>query len=271
MMKYRTLSKKENDTALIRIVDELLKPLPTAGKKRKEDWEKGWGQNLKEGDIIPRYFGKYKINRLNGKLVYALSKNYEREALYSILDPLFKKYSKGCRYIHEFGCGTGHNLKRAAEMTNCWPIGSDWAESSQKIVRKMGFSATNFDFFNPNMGVEFYPDTCVYTVAALEQVGTKYKKFVQYLLNEKYYDGPKNRNKPIVIFHVEPIEELLDPTNLLDYLSLKYMKKRKYLSGYLTYLRKLEKQGKIQILEARRSGIGSMFIDGYSIIAWKPL
>jgi len=79
------------------------------------------------------------------------------------------------------------------------------------------------------------------------------------------------RNKPSVVVHIEPIPELLDPTNLLDYLSIRYMQKRKYLTGYLDTLRVMEQRGLIKIMEARRSGIGSMFIDGYSIIVWKPL
>jgi hypothetical protein len=95
----------------------------------------------------------------------------------------------------------------------------------------------------------------------LEQVGENYEKFVQYLLN----------NKPAVVVHIEPIPELLDSTKLLDYLSIQYMHKRKYLRGYLTYLESLEKQGKLKILEAKRSGIGSFLIDGYSILVWRPL
>ena len=99
------------------------------------------------------------------------------------------------------------------------------------------------------------------TVAALEQTGTRYERFLRYLIKQK----------PKIVIHIEPIPELLDPDNLIDYLSIKYMEKRKYLSGYLTHLKELEKQGKIKILEARRSGIGSQYIDGYSIIAWRPL
>ena len=50
---------------------------------------------------------------------------------------------------------------------------------------------------------------------------------------------------------------------------IKYFKKRKYLDGFKTYLVDLEKQGKIEIIQDQRSYIGSMLIDGYSIIAWR--
>ena len=55
----------------------------------------------------------------------------------------------------------------------------------------------------------------------------------------------------------------------MDYLSIKYFKKRNYLDGLKTYLVDLEKQGKIEIIQDQRSYIGSMLIDGYSIIAWR--
>lgn len=263
-MKYKRLNKKEKDKAIIEILNVLLdKSVPFSGAHRKNQWEKGWGENLKTGDITPKYFGKYKVNRLNGHLVWGLSKNYEQEMLYALVDDLARKYLSKAPFVAEFGCGTGHNLLRVRKVNKkAHLIGFDWTRSSQKIVNKLGknIKGHNFDFFKPsNFGLP--TDTAVYTVAALEQTGTKYKKFVNYLLKEK----------PSVVVHIEPIPELLDPTNLLDYLSIKYMQKRKYLSGYLTYLRKLEKQGKIKILEARRSGVGSFLIDGYSVIVWRPI
>jgi hypothetical protein len=116
-----------------------------------------------------------------------------------------------------------------------------------------------FDYFKPKFIMP--ENSAVLTVASLEQVGKKFKPFVKYLLQVK----------PRVVVHIEPIPELLDKTILIDYLSIKYMAKRKYLTGYLDYLRLLEKNGYIKILEARRSGIGSKFIDGYSIIVWTLL
>lgn len=242
-MNYRQLSKKEYDSAIIAMIEELDKPLKVAGENRKQDWIKGWSKAGK----YPQYYGKYPVNRLNGKLVYALSKNYERDALYALVDTLFKKYLWDCKFVYEFGCGTGHLLERLNPRSVI--VGLDWAN------KKYGY----FDFFNPK-----YPmskNAGVYTVAALEQVGTDFVKFVDFLVE----------SKPRVVLHIEPIEELLDPTSLLDYLSLRYMKKRNYLSGYLTHLKKLEKEGKVKILSAKRSGIGSLFIDGYSIIAWYPI
>ena len=261
MTKYRLLTKKEEEQTIIKILDTLLDPsVPYSGEHRQSQWEKGWGENLKEGDINPRYFGKYKVNRLNGKFVWGISKDYEQEMLYTLVDSLSKKYLTKVDTVCEFGCGTGHNLYRIKkEKPDIRAIGLDWTNSSNKIVQAIGMEGCHFDFFKPHFNMP--KDSAVLTVAALEQTGRKYKRFVSFLL----------KKKPSIVVNIEPIPELLDPTKLIDYLSIKYMEKRKYLSGYLDYLRELEKQGKVKILEARRSGIGSMFLDGYSIIAWRPL
>ena len=262
-LKCRKLTKKEEEETLIKIIDTLLDPsLPYSGKHRLKQWEKGWGQNLEEGGLCPHYFGKYPVNRLNGKFVMAVSPDYERQKLYEILGSIFKKYLRKAKDIYEFGCGTGHNIIQTLRYNpDAKRIGLDWARSSQKILEEMNIENHNFDFFKPNHKIKLAKDSAVYTVAALEQTGKDYKKFVSYLL----------KNKPAICIHIEPIAELLDKTKLLDYLSIKYFEKRKYLNGFLDYLRKLEKEKKIKIIEAKRSGVGSMFIEGYSIIVWKPL
>jgi hypothetical protein len=262
MTKYQLLTKAEEEQVIIQIIEKLLDPyLPFSGEHRKEQWERGWEENLNTNSYKPKYFDKYPIQRFNGQLVRAVSPNYEQEMLYSIVDELAEKYLKGAEHIYEFGCGTGHNMLRVRQINkDAILYGCDWTESSNKLVEKLGFKAINFDYFNPPQD-RLEPNAAVYTVVSLEQVGKKYKKFVKYLL----------KSKPKIVVHIEPIPELLDENNLLDYLSIKYMEKRRYLSGYLKHLRSLEQRGYLKILEARRSGIGSMFIDGYSIIVWTPL
>lgn len=261
-MKHKKLTKKEEEQTIIEILDTLLDDsIPYSGEHRKHQWEKGWEENLKTLSIVPGYFGKHSVNRLSSKFIRAASDDYERQMLYTIVDRLGNKYLSKASHIYEFGCGTGHNMLRIQNINPQATLhGADWVTSSQKLVEKQGFKAHKFDFFAPK-GLSLEPQSAVYTVAALEQTGTRYRKFVQYLL----------RNKPSVVVHIEPIPELLDSTKLLDYLSIKYMQKRHYLSGYLTYLEELEKKGKIKILRAKRSGIGSMMIDGYSEIVWKPI
>lgn len=274
---YSSLKKEEEEQVLIKIIDTLINPfLVYSGPHRLKQWEKGWGQNLMEfkkgktaNSVFPHYHGKYEINRLNQNFVKGISPNYERNMLYVILDYVFDKYLREAKNIYEFGCGTGHNLLKAREVNPSANLfGLDWAKSSQKILQRMAdtglaknIKGYNFDFFNPDKKIKLADSSAVYTVAALEQVGSNYKAFVSYLL----------KNKPAICIHIEPIAEMLDENRLIDNLSIKYFRKRKYLNGYLEYLKKLEKENKIKIIEAKRTYIGSLFIEGYSIITWKPV
>ncbi len=276
-LAYSPIDEKEKEKILVKVINVLTDPfLVYSGPHRHKQWEKGWGENLTDLNdkntaeaINPHYFGKYEINRLNQKFVKAVSPNYERNMLYVILDYLFDKYLRKVDSIYEFGCGTGHNLLRAREVNpSANLIGLDWTKSSQKIIKKMSDSGIeknirgyNFDFFNPDKKIKIAQNSAVYTVAALEQTGTNHRKFVSYLM----------KNKPAICLHIEPIAEVLDENVLIDNLSIKYFKKRNYLCGFLDHLRSLEKEGKIKIYEAKRSYIGSMFVDGYSIIAWSPI
>lgn len=258
---YRYLNQKEIDRTVMQILDVLLdESVPFSGTHRKIQWDKGWGQNLKEGTVMPKYFGKHLVQRKNGRFIMAKYKGFEARQLHDLVFSLAKKYFTNLQNVYEFGCGTGHNLTYVQMATKAKVHGLDWATSSQVLLKKQGIDSYNFDFFKPS-SLKLKEDAGVLTVAALEQTGTDYKKFVSYLL----------KNKPNVVVHIEPIPEFLNPSNLLDYLSIKYMEKRKYLSGYANYLAELERKGKIKILEARRSGIGSKFIDGYSILVWKPV
>lgn len=275
-LRYTDLTPEERDACLKKIISTLLSDdLIHSGEHRKEHWEKGWGQNLDKllkinanDALLPYYFGKHEINRLRQKFIRPVSGNFEYNMLGVILDRLFDKYLKNHERIYEFGCGTGHNLLRLRAFNpNADLWGLDWTRSSQAIINEYAVNnadkklfAHKFDYFNPDFSLKLKKDSAIYTVASLEQIGVEYRPFVDYLL----------KNKPSICIHVEPIEEMLDEENLLDYLSICYFKKRKYLSGYLAYLKELESKGKLKIIKAQRTYIGSFFIEGYSVIIWAP-
>ena len=273
---YSDTTSGERDSVIKKIVTTLLDPfLVYSGKHRLIQWEKGWGQNLgefvggKRGAVIPHYFGKYPVVRINQKWIKPVSNNFEYNMLGIILDWLFDKYAKTAEAVYEFGCGTGHNLFRLREINNEAKLyGLDWATSSQKLIQKYArekkderLFAEKFDFFKPNKKFKLDNNAIIYTIAALEQVGNKHGAFINYLLAQK----------PKLCIHVEPIAELLDENNLLDYFSIEYFKKRKYLNGFLSSLREFEKAGKIKIERTQRTYIGSFFIEGYSVVVWKPI
>lgn len=193
----------------------------------------------------------------------------EYEFLGLLLQYVFEKFVTPDGPLYEFGCGTGHNLIRARQM---YPelelVGLDWAKSSQEILSQYANSnddsllrGIHFDYFDPNYDVILEASATVITVASLEQTGRDFTKFIQYILAKS----------PRLVIHIEPMWELLDQTNLLDYLSIRYFEKREYLDGLNNYICELEIEGKAVIIENRRTFVGSFFIDGYSLLVWKPL
>ena len=276
--QHSDFSPRENEELLIRIVRGLLDPnVIRAGEHRLDQWESGWGENLdllsrdpKEmKHIIPGYFNKYGAIRWQGKFIRPVSDHFEYRSLAVIQDWLFDTYLRDAHAIYEFGCGTGYNLLRAREFNpdaHLW--GLDWAAASQQIIEQLARSGVDpdihgrrFDYFNPDESFRLEPDSVVYTVASLEQVGARWNKFVEYILH----------NKPRLCVHIEPISELLDPNRLMDFLSIEYFKKRNYLHGFLDGLRQFESAGKAKVHRAQRTHIGSLFIEGYSVVVWSPV
>jgi SAM-dependent methyltransferase len=272
---HQVLNEIERTKVLAEVKEVLQGELKSSGKHRKQEWEQGWHENylrLQEMSnvdaLIPGYFGKYPLLRWKQNWIKPQSKEMESNFLKIMIKSLATKYFDGVQSIYEFGCGTGHNLIDIAKsLPGKAYFGLDWAISSQDILRKvsqqlpeMKLGWRNFDFFEPDDSLMLNSNSGVITVAALEQVGSSHKDFVQFLL----------RNKPSIVLNIEPISELLDASNALDSISIDYFKKRNYLDGYLSYLRQLESLGEVRICEAKRSYFGSLFIEGYSIIVWSP-
>ncbi len=275
--RYAEFSPEENEALLVKIVETLLGPsVVTSGEHRRDQWEAGWHENLdlllrqpnNVASIVPKYFNKYGAIRWRGRYIRPLSEQFEYRSLAIIQDWLFDQYLRDAAALYEFGCGTGINLLRARQVNpraSLW--GLDWVTSSQQILERLAKGGIDpdirghrFDYFNPDESFRLAPNSVVYTVASLEQVGTRWGKFVEYVL----------RARPKLCVHIEPIAELLNPEKLIDYLSIEYFKKRNYLSGFLSGLRQLEKEGKARVLRAQRTYIGSLFIEGYSVVVWAP-
>lgn len=276
-IRIRDMDREERDGWIGRMVRTLLEESPSrAGKSRQGDWEAGWGQNLeafrgdpKRESIIPKYFGKYPALRFRGDLVAPDGPGCEYAMLSALQYWLFRRWLADAPAVYEFGCGTGHNLFRVREANpGARLYGCDWAASSNELVSAMASSdlldlleSRRFDLFHPDRSLRLESGAAVYTMAALEQIGGGFSPFLDYLLE----------NRPSVCLHIEPVAELLDQERLLDYLSVRYFEKRGYLSGFLTELRRREAQGQLEILRAARTNVGSLFIEGYSAVVWRPL
>jgi len=275
-LSYTEISETQRDEAILSFIDTLQGDLVKAGPHRMVDWEHGWRENHNSflessdiSDILPKYFGKIPLVRWQRNWILPTDERMEYNMLGLILEYLIEKYLSSEDKVYEFGCGTGHNLLRIRKHhKNMTLFGLDWAESSQNLIEiianqtnDQNLKADNFDYFNPNLGLKLPENSVVLTVASLEQTGSDFKEFIDYLVTEK----------PRLVIHVEPMWEPLDSTHLLDSLSIKYFQKRNYLNGLLKYVEELESRNLVKIIDVQRTFVGSFFIEGYSILVWSPL
>ncbi len=273
---YFELDQDRRDKSILEILTVLENEIKIVGPHRSNDWEIGWGENLKNylgtadiSEIKPKYFGKIPVIRWRQNWIEPVDQNLEIHLLELLQIQIFEEYIKSNDSVYEFGCGTGHNLLRLRQQfREIYLCGLDWAESSQRLIRAIAehtkddnLFAKKFDYFHPEREFKLKEKSVVFTVASLEQTGPNFVEFIDYLLD----------NKPRLVIHIEPMWETLDQENLLDNLSVRYFKKRGYLDGLVSHIRNLESDKKLQIVECRRSFLGSFFIDGYSILVWKPM
>ena len=169
--------------------------------------------------------------------------------------------------IVELGCGSGQNIML---LSHLYPhkkiIGLDWSKASIKIANLIGNTFNKnvngflFDMMNPSPEPSIENHSVIFSIHSLEQLGKNHSELLCFLL----------RQKPALVLHYEPILELYDEKNLYDFLAIMYSKKRDYLSGYLTALRKIAQTGEIEIITEHRPYIGGIFHEA-SLITWRPL
>lgn len=275
-LKYRIASPDEKEK-LIRDIKEKFLSLKTtfSGEHRKKDWEKGWNKNLErfiESDfdlkaLRPHYFNKYAPARIDNVFIFPESEMFVYEYYILFLRWVFQKYLLPFENILEFGCGTGINLMLLAEMfPGKYLWGFDWVRTPVEIIkhlnRRFGWNIKGgiFNFFRNDNNIEIPANACVFTVTALEQVGTGYHNFIQLILEQK----------PKLVINIEPINEFYNENNFLESLSLEYHKRRNYLWNYYTTLKELENEGKIEILKNFHHRFGHIYNHSISYIVWKP-
>lgn len=279
-LEHRSTTTEEHDKAVLDMIHAVYNDdLSVAGPARHPIWENGWMENLAKFDPAhaglelakPHYHSKYPIVRWKGDLYVPLTGGYEYNMLALIGDWAFDRWLRESTWIGEFGCGTGHNLFRMREVCpDARLIGFDWAESAVKFINLQAKAgaygdpekthAERFDYFDPNPSL-YVPDkgAAFVTVASLEQTGSKWRKWMDWALAAK----------PGICVHIEPIEEVLEPSVLLDHLSLEYFTKRGYLTGFLRNLTGAYKH-QVELLEVVRPRIGSKYIEGYTVVVWRP-
>lgn len=274
---YRHLAPEERDAAILDILRRIDSgEFNVAGRQKQIRWKEGWqdilngfvrsGYNpeklkphydLKPGQII-RFFQNY---------VMPKDPMFEMKWLAIFRIWIFRKYLSRVDNIYEFGCGTGQNLVVLAKL---FPekklFGLEWVDAPVKILKLLAekhglnIEGRRFDMFSPDRQMTIAPNSAILTRASLEQIGPDHNKFLDFILSKK----------PALCINIEPITELYDKNKLPDYLAARFQEKRNYLTGYLNRLKELEKEGKIEIFKIWRVPFGSLHLDPYSYIVWRP-
>lgn len=274
--RYRILEGEERDKIILDVLRNIESDRQVIGAPARQNvWEKGWEENLQDfikneydlNKLAPKFIRPNQVIRLNQNYVMSSNPNFELDYFSVFRLWLFEKYLKDFKSIYEFGCGTGFNLAVLAQLSPEKRLyGLDFAPSSVKLVNEVGKAygwkmiGCFFDMLSPDDNLKIDNNSAIFTIGAVEQLASNFEPFLQFLL----------KNPPKLCIHVEPTIELYDSNNLSDYLAVKFHRKRGYTEGYLPRLRELEAQGRIEILKVKRLFFGSLYLEGYMCLIWKP-
>lgn len=275
--RYVELDREPRDYVAVEVLRQIDSgDLSHAGETGIGRWEKGWGENRDKffesgfdlSALVPRYIRPLQPIRLNRRYVMPYDANFELNWYDIFRQWLFETRLAPFNAIFEFGCGSGFNL---AALAKIFPkkkyAGFDWARPSRDIVDGMAkhfgwdMAGHVFDFFNPDESVTV-PSNCAFlTIGALEQTGDRWGAFLDFVM----------RKRPALVCHVEPIVEWYKDASLEDYAAIRFHQARRYWTGYPDRIVELARTGKAEILVQKRSDFGSLFIEGYSQLIWRPL
>lgn len=272
---YRPTSNHESNEIINKILISLyFKDITVSGKHRYKKWENGWNENLKNFKysnysakyLKPGYYRKSHIQRLHKKFIFTKNGSFEYNFYCVLRDWVFDFYLHPYDEIFEFGCGPAHNVyKLSTKYPKKLIHGLDWAKASKKIIdliankHQRNVNGHIFNMFEPDYKIIVPENSAFISIGGLEQIGKKFNKFLKFVLFKK----------PKIVIHLEPLHELYDKSDLVDTLGLMYHKKRKYLDGYLTSLKKIEKKNKIKIIKCKKINFGGINHEGWSILIWK--
>ena len=272
---YRTMGKEDIEKYLMVVLDLINSPYIKRNRvENLKAWEHGWNENLEsfkidfsEEHLKPKYFRPCNFFRFDKTVVVPENTNIEYELFLAVRHLVFHKYFREFDSIYELGCGSCQNIFALAKLFPEKEIfGLDWTNSSKQIAdilsKKlyMNIKGLHFDFMKPPKDLAIGPNSLIYSIHSLEQLGAKHESLLRFLLKQK----------PKLVVNYEPLVELYQQDNLYDSLAVMYSKNRNYLSNYLTELRKLAQLGKIEILEELRPFIGGIYHEA-SLIVWRPV
>lgn len=277
-LRYITINGTKKEEVILKILKKIDEDSYIIGSNQL--WNKEWDEIYKDftndnynlEKLVPKFItnsqSAHQPLRYDNKLIIPVSNTFWID-YYSIFRQwLFKTFLSGINYVYEFGCGTGYNLVALSQLYPDKKLyGLDFCNNSIKILNAINehynydIKGYLFDMLNPDLKLELEENSAVLTMNSIEQLGGKFHNFIQYLIKQK----------PSLCINVEPTFEFHDIDNLLDWLSIKFMNKRKYSLFPLSYLSLLEHENKVKIIEAKRIPFGNMMSNCYTYIVWRPV
>jgi hypothetical protein len=281
-LRARRQTRAERDATLLRILRILEDDtLAVSGAHRLEAWRRGWGEILERADagsldyetLSPQYF-KFDVVRIDDDFMVSETRLFEFALCHAVKATLYDRWLRDGGRIVDLGTGTGANLMLLARMfPESEIVGSDWAEPAVELANRIGgmfdgrVRGARFDMLTleGREGLGALRGATVLSVHAFEQLGANWSAVLEMLLAEK----------PALCVQIEPIAEFYETEDrrdgLLAALGLRYHRKRGYLDGYLTALRRLASEGRVEILDARRAPLGTMVHEPYGVLVWRPV
>jgi hypothetical protein len=273
---YRILAGVERDAVILEALKKNEHDRQEIGAvERRNVWQEGWNQNLQEfvsgghdpQSLVPKFIRPGRPIRLNREYVLPVNPMFELDYFRVFREWIFRTYFGRAKSIYEFGCGTGFNL---VELARLYPesllYGLDFVPASCDLVNQIAkaynlkMTGRLFDMTAPDDSLLLDTDSTVFTFGSIEQIAGRFENFIQFLL----------KRSPMLCIHLEPTIELYDEGNLLDYLAIKFHRKRGYSEGLLPRLKELEASGDVEVLKVKRLFFGSTFMEGFNYVIWKP-
>lgn len=275
-LSFRPLRGKERDDAILAQLKRIQQDTQIVGtEQRTQVWQNGWNEILQKfiasgfdlDALQPQYYRECTPIRLHKDFVVSDNPKFEYKLQQQIKEAVFRHFFADVSNVYEFGCGTGYNLVTLAHMFPQKRLyGLDFVPAVTEILRliaeKHGLSIEGrlFNIKQPDHTYALQPDSGVCTFVCLEQVSDQFEPFLQYLIAQR----------PKICVHLEPVVELYDDENLIDWMAKQFHCKRKYLSGFYPRLLELENDGIIELIQVKRLEFGNMNHEGYTLMAWRP-
>ena len=274
-LRCHPASARERDEYVHELLEIIRSPrIERSESENRAAWERGWQQNLDDAraggfaphTLKPKYFRGNRFLRWQGGLVVSDNPQIEYDLFVLARRLLFGSFLSGMHTIYEIGSGSCNNLWLLSELfPHARIVGLDWVAPAVQLANELGqatgrrIEGRRFDMLNPGPAFTLQPGAAVVTIHALEQLGAGHGALLDWLAAAR----------PARVLHYEPILEFYDRTNLLDYLALWYSERRQYLTGLWTEIAARQDAGRLEVLDARRPGLGGVYHEA-SVIVWRP-